>query len=70
MAMQKVWHEELQDWVYEDSDTPKNLDFDNLKDFGIPVCARKNANHDLSRACLPLSILEGRSSYVGGMSYE
>lgn len=64
MAIQRVWHEELQDWVYEDPDTPADLDFDNLKDFGISVRARKNANHDLARACLPLSILEGRSSYV------
>ena len=64
MAIQRVWHEDLQDWVYEDPDTPAELDFDNLKDFGISVHARKNANHDLARACLPLSILEGRSSYV------
>ena len=65
MATQRVWHEELQAWVYDDPDIPEDLDFDNLENFGISARARENANHDLCRAYLPLNILEGRS-----MTYE
>lgn len=53
MTAQKVWHDELQAWVYEDPDIP-DVEFpDELNTIDI-------TNLNLSKATLPLNILEGR----------
>lgn len=58
MPAQKVWHEEIQSWVFEDLadvDIPDDLDFDDLDLGHFDI-----SQFDLSRATLPLHILEGK----------
>lgn len=58
MPVQKVWHEEIQSWVFEDPDDvdiPDDLDFDDLDLGHFDI-----SQFDLSRATLPLYILEGK----------
>lgn len=50
MPVQKVWHEEIQSWVFED---PADVDILDLGYFDI-------FQFDLSLATLPLHILEGK----------
>ena len=59
MATQKVWHEEFQDWVYEDPNIPKDLDFDDL---GLDKIDISGCN--LAKAMVPLSTLEGTYKHV------
>lgn len=59
MAFKKVWYEELHDWVYDDPDIPKDLDFDDLDLGHFDI-----SQFDLSRATLPLRVLEGRHRHA------
>ena len=51
MPAQKVWHEEIQSWIFEDPDEDKSIpDGADPEDFGIKM---------LDLTC-PLNVLEGR----------
>lgn len=61
MAIQKVWNEDLQEWVYDDPDLPEGIDIDDdvfvcegvqWKQFGSDKLM------DLKKATLPVSLLE------------
>lgn len=53
MALKKVWCEELHDWVYDDPDIPKDLDFDDLSLDKIDL-----SDCNLMKGSFPLSMLE------------
>lgn len=53
MALKKVWCEELHDWVYDDPDILKDLDFDDL---GLDKIDLSDCN--LMKGSFPLSMLE------------
>lgn len=57
MAVKKVWHEELQSWVFEDPDDVNIPDDINPEDYGVEVVPKV---YSVPRSTLPLRILEGR----------
>lgn len=57
MPAQKVWHEEIQSWVFEDPDDvniPDNID---PEDYGVEIVPKV---YPAPRSILPLRILEGK----------
>lgn len=57
MPAQKVWHEEIQSWVFEDSDDvniPDNID---PEDYGVEIVPKV---YPAPRSTIPLHILEGK----------
>lgn len=57
MPAQKVWHEEIQSWVFEDPDDVNIPDDINPEDYGVEVVPKA---YPTSRSTLPLHILEGK----------
>lgn len=61
MAVKKVWHEELQSWVFEDPDDVNIPDDINPEDYGVEVVPKV---YPIPRSTLPLHILEGRPRHA------
>lgn len=58
MACKKVWHEEIQSWVFEDPDEDKSIpDGADPEDFGIKMLDAAPHGRVLT---YPLNVLEGR----------
>lgn len=57
MPAQKVWHEEIQSWIFEDSDEDKSIpDGADPEDFGIKMLDAVPHGRVLT---YPLNVLEG-----------
>lgn len=61
MAVKKVWHEELQSWVFEDPDDVNIPDDINPEDYGVEVVPKV---YPVPKSTLPLRILEGRPRHA------
>lgn len=57
MPAQKVWHEEIQSWSFEDPDDVNIPDDINPEDYGVEVVPKV---YQVLRCTLPLHILDGK----------
>jgi hypothetical protein len=64
MAIQKVWNEELQEWVYDDPDLPEDLEFGFSSKVEINQGGRFRSDSML-KATLPFRLLEEVSKCNG-----
>lgn len=55
MAAKKVWHEEIQSWVFEDPDDVNIPNDINPEDYGVEIVSKV---YPTPRSTLPLRILE------------